>query len=201
MKKFRYLLAFGFMIFICLPLSAQLKFGYALRDGGVAVEPNTIYSLCPETRTLVVHPDHLAETMEELGAVLVSPDEWLIDGVIYRVQRAEYVIATGGNGADVATETLPPVRSGAVALVAADAEPVCTTKVKKHVCHPFDCSGCSAGSKFVGGKMSACEHTGVETDTCTLTGSTKKCEITSYENLDCSGAILATSTIEMKTCQ
>lgn len=201
MRIFRCLGVFVFMIFMCLPVSAQLRFGFAMNDGAVAVEPNTIYSLCPETGTLVVHPDHLDETMAELGATAVSADEWLIDGVIYRVQRAEYVIVTSSNGADVAAETLTPIRSTAVARNVAEPAPVCTTKVSKHVCRPFDCSGCTAGSKLVGGKMSACEHTGVATDTCTLTGSSKKCEITSYEKADCTGAILATSTLNVKTCQ
>ncbi|HEX6901906.1 MAG TPA: hypothetical protein VF789_19450 [Thermoanaerobaculia bacterium] len=200
MRISRYLLAFGFMVFMCLPVSAQLKFGYVLQDGGVAVEPNTIYSLCPETATLVVHPDHLAETMEELGATAVSADEWLIDGVIYRVQRAEYVIATGSNGTDVVSETLPPISSHAVARSLAEPEPVCTTKISKHVCDTHDCSGCSAGSKQVGGKMSYCRRTGVANDSCTLTGASKTCTITRYENADCTGTELGTTTVKYNSC-
>lgn len=182
-----------------LSVSAETKFGYVMGSGAVAVEPNTIYSLCPATTTLVVHPARLAETMADLNARPVSADEWLVNGVIYRVQRAQYVIATPQNGVDVAGESLPPVPSAAVARLVP--EPVCTTKVSKHVCDTFDCSGCSGGNKMTGGNLSYCKKTDVATDSCTLTGAIKTCAIVSYSNADCTGTILANSTVNYNSCQ
>jgi hypothetical protein len=201
MKLSRFSLAFGFMILMSIPVSAQLRFGYAISDGAVAVEPNTVYSLCPDTATMVVHPDYLEETMKELGATAVSDDEWLIDGKIYRIQRAEYVIATHSNGSEVATESLPPIRSSAVARAVAEPTPVCTTKVTKHKCDTFNCSGCDAGNKMTGGNLTYCKQTGVATDSCTLTGAIKTCAIVSYSNADCTGTILANSTVNYNSCQ
>jgi hypothetical protein len=167
----------------------------------MVVEPSTIFVICPETETLVVHPDYVEDTQKDLGAVVVSKDEWLVNGIIYKVQKAGYVLATPSNGVEVARESLKPVRARGVALVSDSVAATCSTKVSGYVCSTFDCSGCAGGNQKSGGSMTYCQYTGVSTDTCTLTGASKTCKITSYANSDCTGAVLATSSVNYNSCQ
>jgi hypothetical protein len=176
------------------------RYGYDLSSGAVSINPLTIYIFCEATETLVVHPDYQEEAQAELAAEAISADEWLIEGrLVVKPQIARNAIATSTNDGDLALAgTLGVVSIDNVAL--ADPAAVCTTKIKKHVCDTFDCTGCQGRNELSGGSLKYCKPTEDATDTCTLDGNSNACNIKSWSEDGCKGTIIATSTVWYNSC-
>ncbi len=196
-----------FVLFVALALPVAgdelsgnpSRFGYDLSSGTVSINPLTIYILCEETQTLVVHPDHLEEAQAELAAEAIGSDEWLIEGrLAVKLQIAQNVIATRANGDDLALGGRLQVVS--IANVALAEPAACKTKIKKHVCDTYDCTGCVGRNEQSGGNLKYCKATEDATDTCTLDGNSAACNIKTWSEDGCQGSIILTTSVSYDSC-
>lgn len=218
MRKISCPLIFGGLLLMALPcLSAQrpsldnsLRFGYALRDGAVAIDPAVVFVYCPDTDTLIVHPDFAKDAAYDLTAEILPSGEWFIPGgKLITPQVAKLMIVTGSNEKAALRNlgSLEAVGLDQVAMAVVtepgtpgEPTPVCQVKLTGYKCQAYDCSGCASGTKKSGGAMSFCTPSDKPTDTCTQTGSIKTCNITQYQNADCSGAVIMTSATNFNVC-
>jgi len=191
-------------------LDHSLRFGYALEDGAVAIDPAVIYVYCPATDTLVVHPEYLKDAAAELAAEVLPTGEWFIPGgKLITPQTAKLMIVTASSEKAAIRNlgALTAVSLDRVALAVAlptepgEPTPVCQTKLTGYKCKNFDCSGCSGGIQKTGGALTYCDKSDNPQDTCTQTGSFKTCIITTFTNADCTGSVLQSTTANYNSCQ